>query len=513
MTSLSIFFWVSGIASALSYRATVSDTHTTAQRVLRDRYLCLIGGQFVAASGGKTLAALNPATGEKLADAPACDGNDVDRAVLAAQQAFASWRKLPPMERGAHCRRFAVRLRERAEAYALLDALNLGSPLQAMRKDVVSAAGLLDYYAGLAPEIKGETIPATAQTLNFTIREPFGVVGRIIPFNHPIMFAARLAAPLIAGNTVVLKPAEQTPLSALEMAHDVKDIFPPGVVNIITGDGPDCGLPLVQHPAVRRIHFTGSVEVGRAIMRAASDGLKTITLELGGKNPMIVFPDADIDKAVAGAFNGMNYCWSQGQSCGSTSRLFLHETVHDEFLARLVDKIETARIGMPTDEATDMGCLVSQKQFDKVMSYIELARKEGARLITGGARPTQPELQHGWFVLPTIFDGVKQTMRLAQEEIFGPVQAVLAWREEAELLRMANSLQFGLTASIWTRDFSKAYRMAQEIEAGYVWINDSSRHFPGLPFGGVKHSGFGREESLADLLSYTQLKSINVNLA
>jgi acyl-CoA reductase-like NAD-dependent aldehyde dehydrogenase len=479
---------------------------------LRNGCRCLIGGELVASQSGRTFASVNPATGEKLADIPACDQQDVGRAVAAAQQAFASWRKLTPVERAAYCRRFAERLRTRAETYAMLDALDLGSPLQAMRKDVASAAALLDWYAGLAPELKGETIPAHPQTLNFTVREPYGVVGRITPFNHPIMFAARIAAPLIAGNTLVLKPAEQAPLSALEMAHDVKEVFPPGVVNIVPGDGPSTGAPLVKHPLVRRVHFTGSVDVGREIMRAAADGLKTISLELGGKNPMIVFPDADLDKAVAGAFNGMNYCWSQGQSCGSTSRLFLHADIHDEFLARLVEKVKSARIGIPAEEATEMGCLVSQKHFDKVMSYIELGKREGARLVAGGGRPPQPELQQGWFVLPTIFDQVTQDMRIAQEEIFGPVQAVLTWREDSEVIEAANSLQFGLTASLWSRDFSRAYRMAREIEAGFVWINDSSRHFPGVPFGGVKQSGFGREESLADLLGYTQLKSINVQL-
>lgn len=491
---------------------TAEPATKAAASVLRERYHCLIGGELVPAVSGKTLVTINPATGEKLADVPACDAHDVHRAVLAAQNAFASWKKLTPVDRAAYLRRFAEQLRARAETYAMLDALDLGSPLQFMSKDVASAAALNDYYAGLAPEIKGETIPATAETLNFTIREPFGVVARITPFNHPILFAARIAAPLIAGNTLVLKPAEQAPLSALEMAHDVKEIFPPGVVNILTGDGPNAGAPLVRHPLVRRIHFTGSVEIGREIMRAAADLLKTVTLELGGKNPMIVFPDADLEKAVAGAFNGMNYCWSQGQSCGSTSRLFLHADIQDEFLARLVEKVRSVRIGLPADESTEMGCLVSRKHFDKVMSYIELGKKQGARLVAGGGRPPQPELARGYFVMPTIFDQVKQTMRLAQEEIFGPVQAVLTWRDEKELIQMVNGVLYGLTASIWTRDFAAAYRLAREIEAGYIWINDSSRHFPGVPFGGWKQSGFGREESLADLLSYTQLKSFNVNL-
>jgi betaine-aldehyde dehydrogenase len=382
-----------------------------------------------------------------------------------------------------------------------------------MRVDVEMAATQLDYFAGLGAELKGETIPAGSQTFSFTLREPFGVVGRIIPFNHPIMFAAsRVAAPLVAGNTMILKPAEQTPLSALEMAHDAMEIFPPGVLNILSGDGPGAGAALVRHPAVRRIAFTGSAEVGREIMRAASDGLKTISLELGGKNPMIVFPDADLDRAVASAVSGMNYTWCQGQSCGSTSRLFLHTEIHDAFLANLVEKVKRVHIGLPTDDATEMGCLVSRQQFDKVMSYIELGKKEGARLLTGGGRPANPSLQAGLFIEPTIFDGVDYRTRLAQEEIFGPVQCVIPWRDPEELIRMVNGIQYGLTASIWTRDFPTAYRIASQIEAGYLWINDSSKHFLGVPFGGYKQSGLGREECLSDLLSYTQVKSVNVNV-
>ena len=482
--------------------------------IVHKKYDCLIGGELVGAAGGKTFPTFNPATGEKLADVPDCQARDVDRAVEAARKAYPQWRRLTPPERAVYCRRFAERLRARAEVYATLDALDSGNSLQAMRSDVATAARMNDYFAGLALELKGETIPANSQTFNFTLREPYGVVARIIPFNHPILFAgSRIAAPLVAGNTLVLKPAEQTPLSALEMAHDLKEIFPPGVVNIISGDGPNAGAPLVKHPDVRRIAFTGSVEVGREIMRAAADGLKTVSLELGGKNPMIIFPDVNLDKAVASAFSGMNYCWVQGQSCGSTSRLFLHADIHDEFLARLVERVKAVRIGLPTDEATEMGCLVSQQQFDKVMSYIALGKKEGARLMTGGERPSDPALQRGHFVLPTVFDQVDYRMRLAQEEIFGPVQSVITWKNEEELTRMANSVLYGLTASIWTRDFPTAYRLAQEIEAGYVWINDSSRHFTGVPFGGYKQSGLGREESLAELLGFTQIKSVNVNLA
>ncbi|MBI2817648.1 MAG: aldehyde dehydrogenase family protein [Acidobacteria bacterium] len=485
----------------------------TSPPALREKYHCLIGGKLVGAESGETFPSFNPATGEKLADVPACDARDIDRAAQAAQNAFPAWRKLSPAERGTYCRRFAERLRARKDVYAALDTLDLGSPFNMMRVDVASAANQIDYYAGLGSELKGETIPSGAQTFSFTLREPFGVVAKITPFNHPIMFAARVAAPLVAGNTLIVKPAEQTPISALEMVHDLKEIFPPGVVNVVSGDGPSAGAPLVQHALVRRIAFTGSVEVGRAIMRSAADGLKTVSLELGGKNPMIVFPDVDLDRAVASAFNGMNYTWSQGQSCGSTSRVFLHSDIHDAFVVKLLEKVKTVRIGMPIDEKTEMGCLVSEQQFNKVMSYIEIGKKEGAKVMIGGGRPSNPDLQRGYFVEPTIFDGVEQRMRLAQEEIFGPVQSIITWNDLDQVTEMANSVMYGLTASIWCRDFSKAYRMAQEIQAGFVWINDSSKHFLGVPFGGYKQSGLGREECLADLLSYTQVKSINVNVS
>ena len=483
--------------------------------VLRHDYRCLIGGELVPAASGKTFAKFSPSTGEKLADVPDCDAGDVDRAVQAAHRALAQWRKLTPTERGAYCRRFAQRLREKSETYAMLDALDGGNPVQAMRKDVAQVANQFDYYAGLATELKGETIPATSGTFNFTIREPYGVVARIPAFNHPIMFSGRIGAALVAGNTAVVKPTKQAPLSSLEMAVDAKEIFPPGVVNVIVGmgGGEGIGMHLVKHPLVRRIVLTGSVEVGQEIMRAAADGMKVVTLELGGKNPMVVFPDIDLDKAVDSAFIGMNYTWCAGQSCGSTSRLFLHSDIHDKFVERLVERIKAVRIGLPADEKTEMGCLVSKKQFERVMSYIELGKKEGARLVCGGAKPTNPELQNGYFVMPTVFEDVNCKMRLAQEEIFGPVQSVLKWKDPNDLVEMANSVTFGLTASIWAKDFPTAYRLASEIQAGYIWINDSSRHFPGVPYGGYKHSGIGRDECLANLLSYTQIKSINVNLA
>jgi acyl-CoA reductase-like NAD-dependent aldehyde dehydrogenase len=324
--------------------------------------------------------------------------------------------------------------------------------------------------------------------------------------------ATQLAAPLAAGNTLILKPAEQTPLSALELASDLAEIFPPGVVNILTGGGPETGAPLVQHPGIGRIAFTGSVETGREIMRLAADGIKPVTLELGGKNPMIVFADADMDQAVAGALVGTNFMRCQGQSCGSVSRLFLHERIHDEFVTLLQNRVEQIRIGSPTDEATEMGCLVSPQHQSRVLAYIESGKaEEGVRLVTGGGPPSEPELSQGCYVLPTILDGVEPQMKIAQEEIFGPVLSVLKWSDYEEVIAAANGVRYGLTASVWTQSLSLAHRAAADLEAGYIWINDSSRHFTGVPFGGYKQSGIGREGSLQELLSYTRLKSINLS--
>jgi betaine-aldehyde dehydrogenase len=476
-------------------------------------YRLLIGGEFREATSGQTFETFNPATGEKLADVPLAGREDVDAAVQAAKRAFPEWCERSPMERGRFLHRLAARLRERAQEYAMLDALDGGNPVKSMLFDVEMAAQTLEYFAGLAPEVKGETIPTTAGMLNLTRREPYGVVGRIIPFNHPILFAAsRIAAPLAAGNTVVLKPAEQTPLSALEFAKDVAEIFPPGVVNIVTGDGPTTGAALVEHPEVRRIAFTGSVETGRIIMRAAAEQLKVLSLELGGKNPIIIFPDAEIEAATEAIVTGMNFMWCQGQSCGSTSRLFVHESLYEPVVERVIERVRKIRIGLPTEDDAEMGCLVSEEQYQKVMGYIELGKSAGFRVLWGGGKPEGEKFQRGYFVAPTIFGDVDARSRLAQEEIFGPVLSVIRWNRYEEMIEAVNSVQYGLTASIWTRNFSQAERAARDVQAGYVWINDSSRHYIGVPFGGYKQSGIGREESLDELLGYTQLKAVNINL-
>jgi acyl-CoA reductase-like NAD-dependent aldehyde dehydrogenase len=471
----------------------------------------LIGGEQRPARSGSTIEAIDPATGELLARFPRCGAEDVDDAVSAAQRAQREWRALPPLERAALVGRIAEAVLAHAEELAALDVADNGSPIREMRNDAHIAAALLRYFAGLALHVRGDTIPTGFERLNYTLPEPFGVVARILPFNHPLMFAAgRLGAPLVTGNAVILKPSEHTSLSALRLGELVADVLPPGVVSVVTGYGAEAGDALVTHPGVRRVSFIGSVEIGRAIQqRAALHSVKTVTLELGGKNPIVVFPDADLDLAVDGALRGMNFTW-QGQSCGSTSRLLVHASQHDAFVERLGARIDALRSGPPADEATDTGAIVHRRQYEKVLHYLQVGRDEGARVVVGGGPVDDPELAGGMFLRPTLFDGVRPDSRLAQEEIFGPVLAAMPFDAYDEALAIANSVSYGLTASVFTRDLQTAHRFARDVQAGYVWVNDASRHFPGTPYGGVKDSGVGRHEGFEELLSYTQVKNVNV---
>jgi betaine-aldehyde dehydrogenase len=447
-----------------------------------------------------------------LAHVPLADADDVDRAVRAAAAAFPAWAAAPGPRRGERLRAVATALREHRETLARLDAVNSGNVIAGMRRDVDWAADSLEYFAGLIPEIKGETLPADAAHFHYTVREPFGVVAKINPYNHPVRFAAeKLAAPLAAGNTVVMKPPEQAPLSSLVLGGLLQAILPPGVVNIVTGDGPTTGNALVRHPLVRRIALIGSVEAGRAVMRAAADELKTVTLELGGKNPLILFPDVDAAEAADAAVAAMNLNRA-GQSCSSTSRVFVHRSLHDAFIEALVARLRVLRVGLPEDDASQMGCLISREQHAKVLSYIETGKREGARLLFGGGAPDDPGLRRGFFVQPTLFDGVRPEMRIAQEEIFGPVISVLTWDDEESMLAQVNGVLYGLSAAIYTRDYATAHRIARRIEAGYVWVNIPGGHALGSPYGGFKQSGIGREECLDELLSYTQVKSIRMAL-
>jgi betaine-aldehyde dehydrogenase len=473
--------------------------------------LALVDGRRVGAVSGAVLDVVNPATNQVIGQIPRCGERDVENAVAAAKRAAPGWRAAEPRMRAAALLAFADKVAERGEELARLDSLDNGSPLHEMRNDIGLATSQVRYMAGLALEVRGRTMPETPGHLHYTMRQPFGVVARIIAFNHPLMFAAtKIAAPLVAGNCVILKPSEFTSLSALAMAEDLARLFPPGVVQVLTGLGAEVGDALVRHPGIPRVAFIGSAATGRRIQAAATTGgVKTVTLELGGKNPIVVFPDADLDLAVEGAIRGMNFTW-QGQSCGSTSRLLVHRDCYDDLVQKVGERLAAMRPGPPLDPASDTGAIVSRQQLDKVLSYIEIGKSEQARLVTGGVRLTAGDLANGNFVTPALFADVDPAGRLATEEIFGPVLAAIPFGSYGEAVAIANSVEYGLTASVFTRDLRTALAFSRDVDAGYVWVNETSRHFLGAPFGGVKNSGVGREEDLEEIESYTQLKSVNI---
>ena len=380
------------------------------------------GGAWHAPKAGVYADTINPTYNEAITTAPVADADDVDAAVKAAHAAFPAWAATAPIERGRYLRKAAAVLREHATPLAQLDSLNNGNPVSALSMDAGFAADALEYFAGLATEIKGETIPMGDGNFNYTLQQPLGVVGRIVAYNHPFMFAAaKMAAPLAAGNTVVVKSPDQAPLSILRLAELVGDIFPPGVINFLCG-GRACGDAMGRHPLVQKITLIGGVPTGKAVMKTAADNLKPVLLELGGKNALVAYPDADIDKLVSGIIGGMNFTWS-GQSCGSTSRVFLHESIHDAVLEKVVKLLpERHKPGIPTDPKTTMGSLVSKAQLEKVKRYVEVGLEDGGRLVCGGKQPSDEALKDGFFFEATVFADMKQAMRLAQEEVFGPVK-------------------------------------------------------------------------------------------
>jgi acyl-CoA reductase-like NAD-dependent aldehyde dehydrogenase len=473
----------------------------------------LIDGELTESESGARFESIDPATEESLGTVPQGSAADVERAVAAAERAQPAWAGLPVNQRAATLRRLADALKDNAERILVTEVVDTGNTIAQMRNDVQIAYDQLYYYAGLGYELKGDTIPATPGNMHLTVREPYGVVGRIIPFNHPIMFAAaKMAAPLMAGNAVVEKPSEQSPMSACILAEICAEVFPKGVVNIVTGFGGEAGDALVRHPRVKRIAFIGSVPTGLAIQRAAAEAaVKHVSLELGGKNPMYVFADADIAKAVPAAIAGMNFGW-QGQSCGSTSRLFLHADIHDAFLEDLAGRVGALKMGDPMDDAAETGPINNRAQYEKVSHYIKVGLEDGGRLVTGGKRPEGAAYEKGFWMEPTIFADMTADMRLAREEVFGPVLSVFKWDDIDDALAIGNSLEFGLSGAVWTRDISAALTTARRIQSGYVWINGVGPHYPAVPFGGYKNSGTGREEGLDDLLSYTEEKAINIML-
>jgi betaine-aldehyde dehydrogenase len=454
---------------------------------------------------------INPGTGAVLGQVALAGVTDVDAAVAAAQRGFVEWRAVAPQERARILRRIAAILRENAAELALIDAANCGNPVHEMTSDAMVAAMQLEFFAGLVTELKGASIPMGADAVNFSVRQPRGVVARIIPFNHPFMFAAgKAAAPLAAGNSVIMKPPDQAPLSALRLAELLEGLLPPGVFNVLPGDR-TTGAALATHPGVAMVAIIGSVAAGRAVMRAASETVKPVLLELGGKNALIAYADADPGEVAGAIVGGMNFTWC-GQSCGSTSRAFVHTSIHAAVLAEIMRRIGKFKPGIPTDPATTMGALVSEVQHTRVLGHIASAKAEGAHLLCGGGVPFDPLLAGGFYVEPTVFTGVKQSMRIASEEIFGPVLAVLEWSDEARMLADVNAVPVGLTCAIFTNDLTTAHRTAQAVEAGYIWINEVGKHFLGAPFGGIKQSGVGREECLDELLGFTFEKNIHIGL-
>lgn len=475
--------------------------------------LMLIDGELTAGEGGASgswIDSEDPATLELTGRVPAATAGDVDRAVRAAARAQQEWARKSVWERASSLRALAAAIRARGSEILELEARDTGNTIGKLQADVQIAAGYLEYFAGLGSELKGETIPATANGLHFTLREPYGVVARIVPFNHPFMFAAaHLAAPLMAGNAVVVKTPETSPLTGSILGELCRDALPSGLVNIIHGHGMPAGDALVRHPLVRRIGFTGSVATGLAIQRAAAQtAVRHVTLELGGKNPFIVFPDADLDRVVEHAVSGMNFSWA-GQSCGSTSRLLLHASIYDELVERVAERLRTLRLGSPLDPTVDMGPVNSARQFARVCEFINSAKAEGARLVAGGGRPAGEKFSQGYWIAPTLFADVRPEMKIAREEIFGPVVCALRFEDESEALQIANSTDYGLTAAVWTRDLPRALRFVRTLQSGTVWVNTAGQHFVGTPFGGWKDSGLGGEECLEELLSYSQIKAVH----
>lgn len=467
----------------------------------------LIGGELVAAERGEWLEATDPATDETIGYVPSADSRDVARAVSAAQAAQPGWAALTAAERAHYIGRFIAAIEQRGGELVETEVRDAGIVVAAMQTDVAKTKAGLSYYAAAGRVVRGETPTGISPHLHMTLREPFGVVGRIVPFNHPFMFmAARAGAPLMMGNTLITKAPETSSLSAHVLAEICRDVFPPGVVNIITGTGAIAGDALVRHSAVKRIAFTGSTRTGLAIQAAAASvGVKHISLELGGKNPMVVFADADVDAVADAAVRAMNFGW-QGQSCGSLSRIYAHQSLRRRLVAALADRISALRIGSPLDPQSQAGPVNSDAQYRRIMRLIASAIDDGARAVTGGKRV--PGKAKGHWIAPTLFDQVEHGMPIAREEVFGPVLSVLEWSDLDDVLNKANDSGFGLTASIWTNNLGDAMRASRAIRAGAIWVNGAGAHYYGLPFGGFKDSGLGREECLEELESYTEVKSI-----
>jgi len=477
--------------------------------------LLLIDGALRPARSGATFPVVNPATGETVATAAEGDAQDVEAAVAAAAKAQRGWARRSARERGKLLAECGRRLTDHAEEIGRLLALETGKAIRTeSRVEATLVSDTLAFYGGLASELKGETVPFNPTMLAFTQREPIGVVGAIIPWNVPLyLMALKIAPALVAGNAVIVKSAEEAPLAALRVIQVMNQVLPAGVLNILSGDGPGCGAPLVSHPGVGKVTFTGSVETGKIISHLAADKLIPVTLELGGKSPMIVMGDADLDRAIDGAVAGMRFT-RQGQSCTAASRIFVHESLHDAFVTRLKAKVDAMTMGDPLDEATDIGTIISPQQFERVQRYIALGEATaGATAHRCSALPQDEALARGLFVRPVIFTGIPNDHALAREEIFGPVTCVIAFGDYEDALAMANDSDFGLAATIWTRDLRTAMDATQRLQAGFVQVNQNLVVQPGLSYGGVKQSGLGKEASFEAMLDhFTHKKTVIINM-
>lgn len=486
-------------------------------RALARRFegLFLANGRFERPLDGAVYALKNPATQELLAQVASCSAAEVDRTVRAAAQAQPVWARLPAAERGRLVTRAANAVDSHKEELARLMALETGKALRTeCRGEAMVAAQFFIFYAGLAMELKGETVPYRPDMLAITKREPIGVVAAILPWNAPMALMSAKAAPaLVAGNTVVIKAAEEAPLTVMRMVQLMNQELPPGVLNVLCGDGPTTGEPLVKHQLIQKITFTGSVETGRIIARNAADKLVPVTLELGGKSPMIIMADADLEQAVEGAFGGMRFT-RQGQSCSASSRIFVHGSLLAPFVEKLRAKVDALKMGDPLDEQTDVGTVISQAQFEKVKQYIHLGHElPGVEAISCSKLPASEALAGGFYLRPVLFVGPENDSRVAREEIFGPVACIIPFTDYEDVLRQANDSDYGLVASIWTRDLHTALDAADRLEAGYVQVNQSAVAGLGLPYGGFKSSGLGKEFSLRAMLDhFTREKTILINM-